>query len=886
MRLGQSGKSVAEAQKCAIMRMHQSLKSTYERQARDAVRLQYHQYGGFDSFQKVPDDWLLQPWTLIKAFICDYMLHRADLSLELQGNTVSQSAAADHQRKVVKRVRRQSNELEMAQQSFVITGDLGIVLNYVVVPDTSGTWTNKALNEVASRFDGRRILFVDCNCCNGKLQKPSNIKKKTDNEQPWTDKFVKKLDGWHVCFRMSRECNSEHPRAPLFARQIAQAIYIRDQSCEAALEDARQQAGLTLTDKEKKRDSILYSRRIPGPGYTVAKRLMVVLQAHIKMDMDARQRLEAAGVDCSNVNSAHPGYPLVTNKVKKIVNQQVIHCLNGCLTDEGNLRHIEKGLRNYRNTGIFLQTYASPFGTSRCETLHSVADAAFYTTRGLAPDFFDAKAHWNVIHFNRKKLQDHITTPPLGMAPSEHDATKLVSSEGRPQLHFGFEYCRIVTAEKNHELKQPDSTYDFESLAAMDEPDNLRDILGDESSPFPDNAMLDDLDEQNPDSLLDIDFDIDSVADVSFEEAYDELQRSLAVAAPMPIETPLASRTQAIPAVGAADTEAAANAAEAGADMLATINPEATWCQDIAATTTPKKRISQRKNVYKRRNLGGQIQWFPVMFNRAMHEEWKAIYSHLASLKDVVDRTLIDNMMKEYNKRQLKQMEDNPDMSSGGEPLLSVGRQQAEQWVRQVMKSSGRGFRSGRFSNESIAISDDLTKMLQHTPVPVHFRAPIPVVAQTRRMADASATLRAEKTYVPPLNPTRQICSICKKATGKGPGYAHLRGQCPDETAEAVAKRAVENDKRVERKRKRSEYVAGLEERRQRARKMFKTKGWAEFPPNVVKKGYSKCDVCFYNMPRKKKPSSHDWHLIRHNITEYCPYADGDAKKQDAKKNT
>ena len=192
MRLGQSAKGVAQSQNCSSSLLHQSLKAKYEQHASNVVRLQHDRFDGIENFENLPDDWLVKPFTMIKAFICDYLMHRADLCLELQGNTVTLSAAMDHQRKVVKRVRRQSNELEMGQQSFVITGDLGVILNYVVVPDTGTQWTNKALNEVASRFDGQRILFVDCGCCNGRLRN-DNPENDFTGKQPWTGKLLKKL---------------------------------------------------------------------------------------------------------------------------------------------------------------------------------------------------------------------------------------------------------------------------------------------------------------------------------------------------------------------------------------------------------------------------------------------------------------------------------------------------------------------------------------------------------------------------------------------------------------------------------------------------------------------------------------------------------------------
>ena len=78
--------------------------------------------------------------------------------------------AIDHQCKVVKRTLGESL-INSGGQIFTICGDFGVVLicGVYVVPDTSLSWTEKAMSEVVERHESADVpipqfLYTDCAC--------------------------------------------------------------------------------------------------------------------------------------------------------------------------------------------------------------------------------------------------------------------------------------------------------------------------------------------------------------------------------------------------------------------------------------------------------------------------------------------------------------------------------------------------------------------------------------------------------------------------------------------------------------------------------------------------------------------------------------------------
>lgn len=102
------------------------------------------------------------------------------------------------------------------RQTFTICGDFGLVLGIYVVPDTSFSWTKKAMSEVIDRHSSigapvPSTLYVDCACCSGKPgNPPTQSDPGTSVAALWRSIFNVKLDAMHLMLRIGREMNAEH----------------------------------------------------------------------------------------------------------------------------------------------------------------------------------------------------------------------------------------------------------------------------------------------------------------------------------------------------------------------------------------------------------------------------------------------------------------------------------------------------------------------------------------------------------------------------------------------------------------------------------------------------------------------------------------------------
>lgn len=136
----------------------------------------------------------------------------------------------DHQRKVVRSMKTGKGEVN--GQSFCVVGDGGIILSYVVVPDTRGDWTDEALQEVVDRHPVNHrpgYVYVDRDCCNGKGGG------RTDKNMMICG-LIKKLDCMHLELRISNEIPAEHPRKGALMKKVTRAIYV---DCPEDVEDLR-----------------------------------------------------------------------------------------------------------------------------------------------------------------------------------------------------------------------------------------------------------------------------------------------------------------------------------------------------------------------------------------------------------------------------------------------------------------------------------------------------------------------------------------------------------------------------------------------------------------------------------------------------------------------
>ena len=142
-----------------------------------------------------------------------------------------------------------------------------------------------------------------------------------------------------------------------------------------------------------------------GDPQSVADRKVLVLNAHREIDYQCRRQAEAAGMRVENLTVAGVAYPLVTNRVMGVFQQQLTHMWNGSISDDPErLPYVQVGTINYHSTGHHLPHYQSLQGTNKVEAVHSVLDRTFYTQRGIGIEVFDARLEWWLLGYNRRHL--------------------------------------------------------------------------------------------------------------------------------------------------------------------------------------------------------------------------------------------------------------------------------------------------------------------------------------------------------------------------------------------------------------------------------------------------------------------------------------------------
>ena len=366
-----------------------------------------------DSFPSFPSHYVPSRPHLTAMFIRDYWENKPHIMRELRSVVSSHGLAVDHQSKVVKRTRGGS-VISSGGQTFTICGDFGVVCGVYVVPDTALSWAKDAMSEVIDRHKSigvavPRSLYMDCGCCNRSLQSDSTTRSSASDPTTsvsalWRSIFAVKLDAMHLILRIGREMNAEHPRRKKFLINLSHAIFSQYEEDLEKLIEARHAAGLSGPPKRVERYKFI--RRVVGDAESVANRMVMVLNAHRELDRQCRMQAEAAGMEVENLTVADVAYPLVTNRVMSVFQQQLIHVRNGCISDDPErLPYVQVGTVNFHNTGYHLPHYQSLRGTSKVEAVHSVLDRTFYTMRGIGIEVFDARLGWWLLGYNRRRLR-------------------------------------------------------------------------------------------------------------------------------------------------------------------------------------------------------------------------------------------------------------------------------------------------------------------------------------------------------------------------------------------------------------------------------------------------------------------------------------------------
>ena len=360
---------------------------------------------------------------LTAMFVKDYWENKAHIMRELRAVLSNHTLAVDHQRKVVKRTLG-GDVVGHGGQTFTICGDFGLICGVYVVPDTSLSWTKKAMSEVIDRHESvgvqvPRSLYMDCGCCSGKpgYTRSTSSDTGTSIAAMWRSTFSVKLDAMHLMLRIGREMNAEHPRRKKFLIDLSHAIFVQHKVDRQQLMCAREAAGFDGPPTRSER--VKFLRRVVGEPESVAERMVLVLKAHRELDSQCRAQAEAAGMEVENLTVADIAYPLVTKRVVGVFQQQLVHVRNGCISDDPeHLPYVKVGTVNYHLTGHHLNHYQSLRGTSRVEAVHSVLDRTFYSQRGIGTEVFDARLGWWILGYNRRRLRAlGKKVPPDSMPP-------------------------------------------------------------------------------------------------------------------------------------------------------------------------------------------------------------------------------------------------------------------------------------------------------------------------------------------------------------------------------------------------------------------------------------------------------------------------------------
>ena len=264
MRVNVSASHLEKTSRANLKRWHTSLKSKYQRRVK-ASRSLIGNAVIEDGFPLLNDSWVAKSYSITNAFLRDYVNHRDSLNREMASIKSVHTIAVDHQYKVVRKVKGKK-----ATQSFSIMGDGGVALGYYAVPDTHGDWVHEAFMEIVERHgaqlddESKRaivqgslppIIYVDTNCCGGKGGRNDGDK--------WLYGMLKKLDAFHLTNHIGRQINSEHPRKGQLMSEVSKAIFTSSREDTEALDNARQEAGITnLSSPQKKADRTKFVRRV------------------------------------------------------------------------------------------------------------------------------------------------------------------------------------------------------------------------------------------------------------------------------------------------------------------------------------------------------------------------------------------------------------------------------------------------------------------------------------------------------------------------------------------------------------------------------------------------------------------------------------------------
>ncbi|KAF4749393.1 hypothetical protein FOZ63_030684, partial [Perkinsus olseni] len=297
----------------------------------------------------------------------------------------------------------------------------------------------------------------------------------------------------------------------------------------------------------------------------------------------------------------------------------------------------------------------------------------------------------------------------------------------------------------------------------------------------------------------------------------------------------------------------------------AAVDVSAQW---INTDALRQAQVTSKRNVARRRSLGGSLVEVRPDFNQRMKTMWIDIWSHLSpSSGDKPISQLVWSALAEYNRRVSSDLEG---FDNTGEnippPLLPVSYGHALTWMKDQRRLQQLPAQKGIFNEEAVIINEELAKTLvspqaedeQHLDLP---EALIPDLIET--VVDQAVIDQDPAANLVEPEPTKkkspQRCRTCGELLGK---LGHPRGKCPlkvgDSTTPPVDVKAKTD---------------GVDPKR-RARAEQSLEELGIIAPWELPKGEKRCPMC--------RMSRSTGHIIKNNRVIYCQYADTDDVKKEA----
>ncbi|KAF4651329.1 hypothetical protein FOL47_000485, partial [Perkinsus chesapeaki] len=271
----------------------------------------------------------LSYYLLRNGFITDYRRNKQSLLEELSAYRTDNVLKLDHSRPAARKL---TTAHASGYICCIIDGN-NIIHNIVVTGSTSYHDLENCFRELKPRINigtENLVIYTDNACC-GNASKTLRRVVSSCCQIP-DEKIVTKLDVLHAMLRLSRSCNLQSPRYPLFSRALSQAMLIPSKGDYDIL-----RSDLAKKNTQSEGDEVLKIpksllkrsiRRVVPDAATLQKRLERVTKCYMALDAEAEE--------CHSPDSRP--ITLLTDEFWLNYKSLQHHILSSCISDDPSMK--------------------------------------------------------------------------------------------------------------------------------------------------------------------------------------------------------------------------------------------------------------------------------------------------------------------------------------------------------------------------------------------------------------------------------------------------------------------------------------------------------------------------------------------------------------------